>query len=155
VPEGRMLFPYMTVEENLIIGAYSSKECWEKRFEMLEYVYEIFPVLKKYRNKQARLLSGGEQQMATIGRGLMARPKLLMIDEPSLGLAPIVVAEVYKVLDSVHKEGVAILLSEQNAHMALSVAERGYVLENGKIMLHGSAGDLLKNPKVKKAYLGI
>ena len=155
VPEGRKTFPYMTVMENLLLGAFGGKEAWKKRHDSLEYVFSLFPILKERRNLQSRLLSGGEQQMLVIGRGLMARPKLLMIDEPSLGLAPKILAQIYDVIHNLHEGGLTILLSEQNAHYALAVADRGYVMENGRLLLEGSSEKLLNNEQVKEAYLGI
>jgi branched-chain amino acid transport system ATP-binding protein len=155
VPEGRKIFPYMTVMENLLLGAFGGKEAWKKRHDSLEYVFSLFPILKERRDLQSRLLSGGEQQMLVIGRGLMARPKLLMIDEPSLGLAPKILAQIYDVIHNLHEGGLTILLSEQNAHYALAVADRGYVMENGRLLLEGSSEKLLNNEQVKQAYLGI
>jgi branched-chain amino acid transport system ATP-binding protein len=154
VPEGRRVFPYLTVEENLYIGAVG-RESWKRRKDTLERVFNIFPVLRERRSVQARLLSGGEQQMLVIGRGLMSRPRLLMLDEPSLGLAPKVIREVYKVLEGLRKEKVTILLAEQNAYYALKIADRGYVLENGRVILEGSSQELLNNELMKKAYLGV
>jgi branched-chain amino acid transport system ATP-binding protein len=154
IPEGRRIFPYLTVKENLLIGA-NSREAWEKRNESLERVYNLFPVLKERSSMQARLLSGGEQQMLVIGRGLMSRPKLLLLDEPSLGLAPKILSEIYNVIQSLREERIAILLSEQNAHYALKVADRGYVLQDGEIVLEGASDKLLKSDLVKKAYLGM
>ena len=153
IPEGRKIFPFMTVERNLLMGAYN-KQAWNKRHETLLRVYNLFPQLKERKNLQARLLSGGEQQMLAIGRGLMAQPKLLLIDEPSLGLSPKVILELFDTIKKLHEEGITILLSEQNAHSALRVADRGYVLENGKIALEGVAEKLRSNEYIKKAYLG-
>ncbi|MEM1556852.1 MAG: ABC transporter ATP-binding protein [Candidatus Bathyarchaeia archaeon] len=154
VMEGRRLFPYLTVEENLRMGAYL-KEAWEKREETLELVFELFPRLKERRKQRAGTLSGGEQQMLAIGRALMLRPKLLLLDEPSLGIAPKLALSIFDVIKKINDyEGVTILLVEQNVHMALNLSKRSYVLENGKIVLEGSSEELLKNPHVKKAYLG-
>lgn len=154
VMEGRRLFPYLTVEENLKMGAYL-KEAWEKREETLELVFELFPRLKERRKQRAGTLSGGEQQMLAIGRALMLRPKLLLLDEPSLGIAPKLALSIFDVIKKINDyEGVTILLVEQNVHMALNLSKRSYVLENGKIVLEGSSEELLKNPHVKKAYLG-
>ena len=154
VPEGRKLFPQMTVRENLELGAYT-REAWEKRSETIEWVYNLFPRLKEREKQLAGTMSGGEQQMLAIGRALMSRPKLLMLDEPSLGLAPILVLQVFDTVKRIREEGISILIVEQNVKMTLSIADRGYVLENGRIVLEGSGGELLGNPHVKKAYLGI
>jgi branched-chain amino acid transport system ATP-binding protein len=154
VPEGRRLFPEMTVLENLELGSYMA-EAKRRRNETLDWVFSIFPALKERRKQLAGTLSGGEQQMVAVGRGLMARPKLLMLDEPSLGLAPILVREVFKVVERVNSEGVTILLVEQNVKHTLSVATHAYVLENGRIVMEGKGNDLLNNDHVKKAYLGI
>ncbi|MEM2464534.1 MAG: ABC transporter ATP-binding protein [Candidatus Bathyarchaeia archaeon] len=154
VMEGRRLFPYLTVEENLKMGAYL-KEAWEKRKETLELVFELFPRLKERRKQRAGTLSGGEQQMLAIGRALMLRPKLLLLDEPSLGIAPKLTLSIFDTIKKINEyEGVAILLVEQNVHMALNISERSYVLENGRIVLEGASKELLNNPRVKKAYLG-
>jgi branched-chain amino acid transport system ATP-binding protein len=154
VPEGRRLFPEMTVLENLELGSYMA-EAKKRRNETLDWVFSIFPALKERRKQVAGTLSGGEQQMVAVGRGLMARPKLLMLDEPSLGLAPILVREVFKVVERVNSEGVTILLVEQNVKHTLAVATHAYVLENGRIAMEGKGNDLLNNDHVKKAYLGI
>lgn len=154
VPEGRRLFPEMTVLENLELGSYMA-EAKRRRNETLDWVFSIFPALKERRKQLAGTLSGGEQQMVAVGRGLMARPKLLMLDEPSLGLAPILVQEVFKVVGRVNSEGVTILLVEQNVKHTLAVATHAYVLENGRIAMEGKGNDLLNNDHVKKAYLGI
>jgi branched-chain amino acid transport system ATP-binding protein len=154
VPEGRRLFPEMTVLENLELGSFMA-EAKKHRNETLEWVYNIFPRLRERRNQLAGTLSGGEQQMVAVGRGLMARPKLLMLDEPSLGLGPLLVQEVFKAVERVNGEGVTILLVEQNVKHTLTVATRAYVLENGRITIEGMGADLLKNDHVKKAYLGI
>ncbi|MGZ3494795.1 MAG: ABC transporter ATP-binding protein [Thermodesulfobacteriota bacterium] len=154
VPEGRRLFPEMTVLENLELGSFMA-EAKKRRNETLDWVYNIFPRLRERRNQLAGTLSGGEQQMVAVGRGLMARPKLLMLDEPSLGLGPLLVQEVFKAVERVNGEGVTILLVEQNVKHTLTVATRAYVLENGRIVIEGKGADLLKNDHVKKAYLGI
>lgn len=154
VPEGRRTLPYLTVEENLFLGAYTS-EAWRKRKQSIERVYALFPILKERRKLLAGSLSGGEQQMLVIGRGLMARPRLMMFDEPSLGLAPKLLSEVYRTLAKLRDEKITILLSEQNVRQALAITHRGYVLENGKIILTGDSKELLDNELVKKAYLGV
>ncbi len=152
VPEGRRIFQEMTVEENLEMGAYTQPRV---SFEPnLERVYEQFPRLKERRKQIAGTLSGGEQQMLAMGRGLMSSPKLLMLDEPSMGLAPILVEQIFDIIRQLHKAGTTILLVEQNARMALSVADRGYVLETGKIVATGTGDELLHDEAVKKAYLG-
>ena len=154
VPEGRRLFPEMTVLENLELGSFMA-EAKKRRNETLDWVYNIFPRLKERRNQLAGTLSGGEQQMVAVGRGLMSRPKLLMLDEPSLGLAPLLVQQVFKAAERVNTEGVTILLVEQNVKHTLSIATHAYVLENGRIVMEGTGVDLLNNSHVKKAYLGI
>ncbi len=154
VPEGRRILPYLTVEENLYLGAYTN-EAWQKRKQSIERVYALFPVLKERRKVLAGSLSGGEQQMLVIGRGLMAMPKFMMFDEPSLGLAPKLLSEVYKTLAKLRDEKITILLSEQNVRQALAITHRGYVLENGRIILSGDSKELLQNETVKKAYLGV
>jgi len=154
VPEGRGLFPYMTVLENLQLGAYT-KEARSKMKETLEEVFELFPRLKERKDQLAYTLSGGEQQMLAIGRALMSRPKLLMLDEPSQGLAPNLVKSVMQTLEELNARGITILLVEQNVHHALNLADRGFVLENGRVVLEGAAQELLNNSHVKSAYLGI
>ena len=151
VPEGRHVFPDLTVLENLKIGAYLRKDNLE---DDLNWVYELFPRLKERSWQAAGTLSGGEQQMLAVGRALMSRPKIMMMDEPSLGLAPIVVKGIFDIIREINKQGVTILLVEQNANMALKCADVGYVLETGRITLTGSGRDLLANEDVKKAYLG-
>ena len=153
VPEGRKIFPYISVQDNLSLGAYS-KEAWAKRDESIEWVYSLFPLLKERRHMPARTLSGGEQQMLVIGRGLMSHPKFLMVDEPSLGLAPKLLAEVYEILGKLRESKITVLLSEQNARQALSISDRGYVMENGRIVLTDSSDKLLDSELVKEAYLG-
>lgn len=152
VPEGRRVFLQMTVEENLEMGAYTRPK--EEAGYSLEKVFYQFPRLKERRSQVAGTLSGGEQQMLAMGRALMSAPKLLMMDEPSMGLAPILVDEIFEIIKTLHKAGTTILLVEQNAQMALSVADRGYVLETGRIVTSGTGEELLKDESVKKAYLG-
>ena len=152
VPEGRRIFQQMTVEENLDMGAYSQPR--DTIAANLERVYAQFPRLKERRRQIAGTLSGGEQQMLAMGRGLMANPKLLMLDEPSMGLAPILVEQIFDIIKGLHKDGTTILLVEQNAQMALSVATRAYVLETGRVTLTGTGEELLHNDDVRKAYLG-
>ena len=154
VPEGRRLFPQLSVMENLKMGAYTRGRVREKD-EMLEWVFQLFPILKERKNQRASTLSGGEQQMLALGRGLMSKPKLLMLDEPSLGLAPKLVPLVFEVIERVNKEGITILLVEQNVHQALESADRSYVLEEGKIVLEGKGKELINNDYVKRAYLGM
>ncbi len=153
VPEGRHIFPRMTVEENLEMGAFLRNDTAEIKADM-EMVYGLFPRLRERRSQKGGTLSGGEQQMLAMGRGLMARPKLLMLDEPSMGLAPVIVDIIFETIERVNKEGMTILLVEQNAAMALQVADRGYVLETGTIALEGGGAELLTNEQVRKAYLG-
>jgi len=153
VPEGRGLFPEMTVLDNLLMGAYSTRKAG--RGERLDEVYAIFPILKEREKQVAGTLSGGEQQMAAIGRGLMADPRLLMLDEPTLGLAPIVVEEIFRVVKNINASGVTVLLVEQNTQHALLVANRGYVLEAGRVVLSGTGSELLTNQDVRKVYLGL
>ncbi len=151
VPEGRRVFPDLTVEENLRIGAYLRKD--DLRGD-LEWVYELFPRLRERHWQAAGTLSGGEQQMLAVGRALMSRPKLVMMDEPSLGLAPIVVQQIFEIIRKIHEEGVTVLLIEQNANMALHAADMGYVMETGTIILSGPGKELLADPRVRAAYLG-
>ena len=153
VPEGRHVFPDMTVLENLKIGAYLRSDK-DGIAHDLEWVYELFPRLKERSWQAAGTLSGGEQQMLAVGRALMSRPKLMMMDEPSLGLAPIIVREIFEIIKEINKQGVTILLIEQNANMALQTADLGYVLETGRITLSGPGKELMANEAVKKAYLG-
>lgn len=154
VPEGRRLFPRLTVTQNLILGAFTIKDQAAVQ-EEIEKVYKIFPRLNERRNQLAGTLSGGEQQMAAIARGLMARPKILMIDEMSLGLAPIIVSELFEMLQDVRDLGLTILLVEQNVAEALAIADRAYVLQTGRILLGGTAKELMESDIVKKAYLGM
>jgi branched-chain amino acid transport system ATP-binding protein len=152
VPEGRGVFPQLTVEENLAMGAYARRDAGAK--EDLARQYESFPRLKERRRQTAGTLSGGEQQMLAIGRALMSRPRLLLLDEPSMGLAPLMVAKIFDIVREVAARGVTILLVEQNARLALELAHRGYVMESGSITLSGEARALLADPKVREAYLG-
>lgn len=154
VPEGRRLFPNMTVEENLLLGSYSPSSR-KNRKANLDKVFELLPRLAERKKQIARTMSGGEQQMLAIGRALMSEPKLLMFDEPSLGLAPKLVTQVLELIQSIASQGVTVLLVEQNVQNALELCNRGYVLENGTVGLTGSAVELLKNPHIKKAYLGL
>lgn len=151
VPEGRRVFPNLTVEENLRIGAYLRKDSIK---EDMEKVYELFPRLKERRMQVGGTLSGGEQQMLAMGRALMSEPKLLMLDEPSMGLAPLLVEQIFEIIQSLHKAGSTILLVEQNAQMALQIADRAYVLESGRITLSGTGAELMASESVKRAYLG-
>lgn len=151
VPEGRHIFPQMTVEENLEMGAYADPAGME---ETMKDVYKRFPRLDERRRQLAGTLSGGEQQMLAVGRALMSKPKLLMLDEPSLGLAPIVVREIFDIIRTVNQQGITVLLNEQNANMALKVADYAYVLETGNLTLSGTGAELLANEQVKAAYLG-
>lgn len=151
-PEGRRVFANMSVEENLELGAFLRKDAQVK--EDLEHVYNRFPRLLERRKQQAGTLSGGEQQMLAIGRALMARPKLLLLDEPSMGLAPLLVQEIFHIVEEINRTGTTVLLVEQNAHQALKIAHRAYVLETGKIVLSGSAVELAESDEIKKAYLG-
>jgi len=153
VPEGRQLFPHMSVEENLVVGSYL-KRAKEKRSQNLKKVYELFPRLAERRNQTAETLSGGEQQMVAIGRALMQHPRLIMFDEPSLGLAPILVQEVFQVIRELHEEGLTIFLVEQNVNQTLKVADYCYVVENGRIVNEGTGKELEADPKVREAYLG-
>ena len=152
VPEGRRIFTQMTVEENLEMGAYSQPNSTIKA--SLDEVYELFPRLKERRTQIGGTLSGGEQQMLAMGRSLMAKPRLIMLDEPSMGLAPILVDHIFDIIKSLHRNGATILLVEQNAQAALSVADRAYVLETGKVVMSGTGRELLASDQIKKAYLG-
>ncbi|HNP93214.1 MAG TPA: ABC transporter ATP-binding protein [Rectinema sp.] len=153
VPEGRRIFSNLSVEENLLLGAYSRTD---KKAVLadLEHVYELFPRLKERRGQKGGTLSGGEQQMLAVGRGLMSRPKLLMMDEPSLGLAPLISKMIFEIIKQINSEGTTVLLVEQNAKAALEVADYGYVLETGRISLFGTGHELLQDDRVRKAYLG-
>ena len=154
VPEGRLLWPRLTVEENLIVGAYLPK-AKAKRNQNLERVYTQFPRLRERRDQLAGTLSGGERQMCALARGLMSMPRLLMLDEPSLGLAPIFVAEMFRTIVALREEGITVLLVEQNVHRALEIAQRAYVLELGRVARSGTGRDLLADPQMKAAYLGL
>ena len=154
VPEGRKLFPEMTVRDNLLLGAFA-RQARPRQRQRLEEVFALFPRLRERERQWAGTLSGGEQQMVAIGRGLMAGPRLLMLDEPSLGLAPIMVEEMFRVIAEIHRAGVAVLLVEQNTEHALSIATRGYVLESGRVVLEGTGAELLANERVREAYLGL
>ena len=152
VPEGRHIFPGMTVEENLEMGAYIRKDDLSSS---MKEVYERFPRLKERRRQLAGTLSGGEQQMLAVGRALMSKPSILLMDEPSMGLSPLLVKEIFSIIKEVHKQGITVLLVEQNAKMALSISDRAYVLETGHISMSGAADELLNDEQVKKAYLGL
>ena len=152
VPEGRRVFLQMSVQENLEMGAYTQPQAGVPKD--LEMVFELFPRLKERRNQVAGTLSGGEQQMLAMGRAMMSHPKLMMLDEPSMGLAPLLVEQIFEIIKNLNKQGSTILLVEQNAQMALSVAHRGYVLETGKIVTTGTGEELIRSPEIKKAYLG-
>lgn len=154
IPEGRKIFPYLSVRENLLMGA-STKKAWKNRKQMLEKVCTLFPILRERSEQRASLMSGGEQQMLVIARGLMAQPKLLMIDEPSLGLSPLIMSQIYDVIKTFPADGITVLLSEQNALYALEIASRGYVLQDGHVVLEGSSDYLLNSELVKKAYIGM
>jgi branched-chain amino acid transport system ATP-binding protein len=154
VPEGRRLFPQMTVEENLIMGSLHG-EAKGRRFKTMERVYSIFPRLRERRRQLAGTMSGGEQQMLAIGRGLMSLPKIMMFDEPSLGLSPILVSDIFRMIRTVNEEGVTVLLVEQNVKQTLAMCHRAYVMENGRIVMEGSGTELLANEKVKEAFLGL
>jgi branched-chain amino acid transport system ATP-binding protein len=154
VPEGRRLFPEMSVRENLIMGSLTP-QAKAKRNKTMEWVFGLFPRLREREKQMAGTLSGGEQQMVAVGRGLMALPKLIMFDEPSFGLAPIIVADIFKIIQRINKEGVTVLVVEQNIKHTLEICDRGYVLENGRIILRGTGQELLDNEHVKLAYLGI
>ena len=151
VPEGRHIFPQMTVEENLEMGAYADPAGME---ETMKDVYKRFPRLEERRRQLAGTLSGGEQQMLAVGRALMAKPKMILMDEPSMGLSPLLVKEIFAIIQEVNKQGITILLVEQNAKMALAISDRAYVLETGTITIEGDAQQLMNDPRVKKAYLG-
>ena len=155
VPEGRELFPRMTVRENLELGAAYIDRAYARTAESLEWVLTLFPVLRERSRQLAGTLSGGEQQMLAIGRALMSRPKLLMLDEPSLGLAPLLVAGVFRTVQQINREGVTLLLVEQNVRQSLTLAHRAYVLENGRVAMEGKGRDLIADPHVKEAYLGL
>ena len=152
VPEGRRVFPRLSVEDNLLLGAYARKD---KEVSLdLNKIYEMFPRLSERKKQNAGTLSGGEQQMLATGRGMMSRPRLLLLDEPSMGLAPLLVHQIFETILDINEQGTTILLVEQNAHMALSIADRGYVLETGAVVLAGDAEALIDNDEVRCAYLG-
>ena len=151
-PEGRRVFPDLTVEENLQMGGFFLKK--QEVLQGLEHVYELFPRLRERAAQRAGTMSGGEQQMLAIGRALMTRPQLLLLDEPTLGLAPLIIAQIFEIIRTIRDEGVTVFLVEQNASKALQVADRGYVLENGKVVLADTGANLLSNDNVRKAYLG-
>ncbi|MBD3306386.1 ATP-binding cassette domain-containing protein [candidate division KSB3 bacterium] len=153
IPEGRRLFGTLTVQENLNMGAFVSSDAQQVQNNQ-DWIYDLFPILKERREQLAGTLSGGEQQMLAIGRGLMSSPKILLLDEPSLGLAPLLVKTIFETLKQINEAGLTVVLVEQNARMALKIAHRGYVMEVGRIALHDSAGALLENPDVQNAYLG-
>jgi branched-chain amino acid transport system ATP-binding protein len=152
--EGRKLFAEMTVNGNLLMGAFVHRRKRDQIKQSLAHVYELFPILHDKRNDAAGSLSGGQQQMLAIGRALMAKPRLMMLDEPSVGLAPLIVEQMFDVIQQINREGTTILLAEQNANAALKIADKGYVFENGSIILEGTSNDLLMNDLVRKAYLG-
>jgi branched-chain amino acid transport system ATP-binding protein len=156
VPEKRELFATMTVEDNLVLGAYRRKKAGERNYlDQLDPVFELFPRLKERRKQAAGTLSGGERQMLAVGRALMGKPDLLMLDEPSLGLAPLIVKEIFHIISALRATGVATLLIEQNARAALQISDYGYVLETGELALEGAAGELAQNPRVIETYLGL
>jgi branched-chain amino acid transport system ATP-binding protein len=154
IPEGRRLFPDMSVRENLEMGAYA-RRVWKYKQETFEKVYQLFPILKARQSQLAGTLSGGEQQMVAMGRGLMSNPILCMIDEPSSGLAPIVVDDIFHIIEGLRTQGIAIFLIEQNVQQTLEIADRAYVLENGRVTLEGKSRDLLEEEVIRKAYLGL
>ncbi len=154
VPEGRLIFPDMTVQENLDLGAYLRRDTRNIAHDQ-EMIFDMFPILAKRRTQAGGTLSGGEQQMLAISRALMAKPRLLLLDEPSLGLAPIIIRQIFDIIRQVNKEGMTVFLVEQNANQALRVANRGYVMETGRVTLSGPSDELLANPEIRKAYLGV
>ncbi|SDQ91097.1 ABC transporter ATP-binding protein [Virgibacillus salinus] len=153
-PEGRKLFPMMSVYENLHMGGFVLRKSKKEIKESLEYAYDLFPILRDKKNQAAGSLSGGQQQMLAIGRALMSKPKLLMLDEPSLGLAPLIVNQMFEVIQQINQQGTTVLLAEQNANAALKIADRGYVIENGQIVLEGKSEELFNNEEIRKAYIG-
>lgn len=153
-PEGRKLFPAMSVQENLRMGAYVHRRKKDEIKKSLEHVYNLFPILRDKKDDAAGSLSGGQQQMLAIGRALMSKPKLMLLDEPSVGLAPLIVEQMFEVIQQINREGTTILLAEQNANAALKIADKGYVFENGSIVLQGSSAELFANDEVRKAYIG-
>jgi branched-chain amino acid transport system ATP-binding protein len=154
IPEGRKLFPDMSVRENLEMGAYT-KRVWKDKQQILARVYELFPILKARQGQLASTLSGGEQQMVAMGRGLMSQPRLCIVDEPSSGLAPLIVDEIFGIIQGLRDQGIAIFLIEQNVQQTLEIADRAYVLENGRVVLEGESKKLLKEELIRKAYLGL
>jgi branched-chain amino acid transport system ATP-binding protein len=154
IPEGRKLFPDMSVRENLEMGAYT-KRVWKDKQQILDRVYELFPILKARQGQLASTLSGGEQQMVAMGRGLMSQPRLCIVDEPSSGLAPLIVDEIFGIIQGLRDQGIAIFLIEQNVQQTLEIADRAYVLENGRVALEGKSKELLKEELIRKAYLGL
>ena len=154
VPEGRLIFPELTVRENLDLGAFLRTDKKGIADDM-EYVFQLFPILRERVSQTGGTLSGGEQQMLALGRSLMARPRLLLLDEPSLGLAPIIIQQIFKIIQKVNEDGTTVFLVEQNANQALHIANRGYVMENGVVVMEGKAQELLSSEKVRKAYLGM
>lgn len=152
--EGRKLFPEMTVQENLRMGGYVHRRKKSQLKESLEEVYELFPILKDKKDDPAGSLSGGQQQMLAIGRALMSKPRLVMMDEPSIGLAPLIVEQMFGIIQEINKQGTTVLLAEQNANAALKIADRGYVIENGRIVIEGSRQELFENDDIRKAYIG-
>jgi branched-chain amino acid transport system ATP-binding protein len=154
IPEGRKLFPDMSVRENLEMGAYT-KRVWKDKQQILDRVYELFPILKARQGQLASTLSGGEQQMVAMGRGLMSQPKLCIVDEPSSGLAPLIVDEIFGIIQGLRDQDIAIFLIEQNVQQTLEIADRAYVLENGRVVLEGESKQLLKEELIRKAYLGL
>jgi branched-chain amino acid transport system ATP-binding protein len=154
IPEGRKLFPDMSVRENLEMGAYT-KRVWKDKQQILDRVYELFPILKARQGQLASTLSGGEQQMVAMGRGLMSQPRLCIVDEPSSGLAPLIVDEIFGIIQGLRDQGIAIFLIEQNVQQTLEIADRAYVLENGRVVLEGESKKLLKEELIRKAYLGL
>jgi branched-chain amino acid transport system ATP-binding protein len=153
-PEGRKLFPAMTVQENLKMGAFVHRRKKDEIKKSLEHMYELFPILRDKKDDAAGSLSGGQQQMLAIGRALMSKPKLMLLDEPSVGLAPLIVEQMFEVIQQINREGTTILLAEQNANAALKIADKGYVFENGSIVLQGTSEELFANDEVRKAYIG-
>ena len=153
-PEGRKLFPMMSVQKNLMLGAYVHRRDGEGNRQRLEDVYQLFPILREKKDDPAGSLSGGQQQMVAIGRALMGRPKMLLLDEPSLGLAPLVIKQTFEVIQRINQAGTTVLLAEQNAFAALKIAHRAYVLENGRIVMEGDPESLLHNDEVRRAYIG-
>ena len=154
LPEGGRLFPEMTIRENLELGAYNRNN-WKRRKEVMERVFELLPKLKERQKQLARTMSGGERQMLAMGRALMSEPKLLLLDELSYGLAPIIVSEVFHIVETLRDQGITVMLVEQNVHQSLEIATRAYVLENGRIVLDGASAELLENDYVRKAYMGM